>query len=551
MHDTESSPESDRFENSQHPPRSTTRSIAQHTESPAPSIAAPSLPPRPPTPTQRHPYGIVTRAPSTPVATSPSYTSRKRGAGGDSAHEPRTPTSEPLPKKARLHPRSRHALGRFTFSGPSINRHEPPSPLFFSNSPHLRPHLPPRYSSSEAGAKMLSKAKSEDSHVKTVTLARGTVTTPSIPTSAPLRRSMERISLGRSESPDINIRGDVPLASLASIGILELLEQDDRLTWIIDLADSQNYGSGPLHPVFANSSLRSSPALLALLSGTPADEMAEPSPSATFLHLKGWVLSAAVNGESLTATLPPFHFAGVSWQVSTLRRRFRVISGSMVTSATHHSSSAGASIRTAHSANGSVTPAPSTHSVPSAPAERSGEPLDYFGQAALPVSSHPTSTPSTISPTGALPTVESADHPKTIQQTTQRNLEGSFADRKASPLHMLDAFTSSSPYENMLSAQAAGNVDLVLTPSAGFVEGPSYDWTRLPVSSTMPEHVQFARSVDWSQTALGPIESWSADLRQMCNLIMASPHPAAMYWGEELIAIYNEAYILLAVSSTR
>ncbi|TKA63419.1 hypothetical protein B0A49_11401, partial [Cryomyces minteri] len=27
---------------------------------------------------------------------------------------------------------------------------------------------------------------------------------------------------------------------------------------------------------------------------------------------------------------------------------------------------------------------------------------------------------------------------------------------------------------------------------------------------------------------------------------MASPHPAAMYWGPDLIAIYNEAYVLLA-----
>ena len=62
----------------------------------------------------------------------------------------------------------------------------------------------------------------------------------------------------------------------------------------------------------------------------------------------------------------------------------------------------------------------------------------------------------------------------------------------------------------------------------------------------MPRHIQFARSIDWAATALGPIEFWSPDLRQMCNLIMASPHPAAMYWGEDLIAIYNEAYILLA-----
>lgn len=27
------------------------------------------------------------------------------------------------------------------------------------------------------------------------------------------------------------------------------------------------------------------------------------------------------------------------------------------------------------------------------------------------------------------------------------------------------------------------------------------------------------------------------------NITRASPHPAAMYWGEELVAIYNEAYI--------
>jgi hypothetical protein len=27
---------------------------------------------------------------------------------------------------------------------------------------------------------------------------------------------------------------------------------------------------------------------------------------------------------------------------------------------------------------------------------------------------------------------------------------------------------------------------------------------------------------------------------------MASPHPAAMYWGPEYVAIYNEAYVALA-----
>jgi hypothetical protein len=31
------------------------------------------------------------------------------------------------------------------------------------------------------------------------------------------------------------------------------------------------------------------------------------------------------------------------------------------------------------------------------------------------------------------------------------------------------------------------------------------------------------------------------------TITRASPHPAAMYWGEELVAIYNEAYIGLCL----
>jgi hypothetical protein len=51
---------------------------------------------------------------------------------------------------------------------------------------------------------------------------------------------------------------------------------------------------------------------------------------------------------------------------------------------------------------------------------------------------------------------------------------------------------------------------------------------------------------DLTNLILGPIDGWSSDLRGMCNLIMASPHPSAMYWGPEHVAIYNEAYAALA-----
>ncbi|RAL68171.1 hypothetical protein DID88_008879 [Monilinia fructigena] len=75
------------------------------------------------------------------------------------------------------------------------------------------------------------------------------------------------------------------------------------------------------------------------------------------------------------------------------------------------------------------------------------------------------------------------------------------------------------------------------------IDGSCFDWTRLPLSAALPRHVQFTRNINWSATPLGPIKDWSFDLRAMCNLIMGSPHPAAMYWGSDYTAIYNEAYI--------
>jgi hypothetical protein len=102
-----------------------------------------------------------------------------------------------------------------------------------------------------------------------------------------------------------------------------------------------------------------------------------------------------------------------------------------------------------------------------------------------------------------------------------------------------------SPAEQaMIAAQSGGLTSEML--NTRYPEGSSFDWTRLPLTPALPRHIQFARSIDWGATPLGPIETWTFDLRAMCNLIMGSPHPAAMYWGPEHIAIYNEAYILLA-----
>ncbi len=50
------------------------------------------------------------------------------------------------------------------------------------------------------------------------------------------------------------------------------------------------------------------------------------------------------------------------------------------------------------------------------------------------------------------------------------------------------------------------------------------------------------RSIDWTKTALGPIESWPQSLRTTVSLCLASNFPISLAWGPKHIQIYNDGY---------
>jgi hypothetical protein len=56
-------------------------------------------------------------------------------------------------------------------------------------------------------------------------------------------------------------------------------------------------------------------------------------------------------------------------------------------------------------------------------------------------------------------------------------------------------------------------------------------------------HVAYFRSIHWGQTPLGEIKQWPPILRQAVNVVMKDSNPAVLFWGPEVIMIYNEAYI--------
>ena len=50
------------------------------------------------------------------------------------------------------------------------------------------------------------------------------------------------------------------------------------------------------------------------------------------------------------------------------------------------------------------------------------------------------------------------------------------------------------------------------------------------------------RNYDWGSTPLGPVERWPPCLRTSTALLLQSPVPIVMLWGEEGVMIYNDAY---------
>src|SRR5579862_4343973 len=50
------------------------------------------------------------------------------------------------------------------------------------------------------------------------------------------------------------------------------------------------------------------------------------------------------------------------------------------------------------------------------------------------------------------------------------------------------------------------------------------------------------RAMDWSRTALGPVERWPQALRTSVRILLTSRQPMFVWWGDQLINLYNDAY---------
>jgi len=64
----------------------------------------------------------------------------------------------------------------------------------------------------------------------------------------------------------------------------------------------------------------------------------------------------------------------------------------------------------------------------------------------------------------------------------------------------------------------------------------------LPAGSLTGELI---RQVDWSNTAVGPVEGWPQSLLTSISICLNSRFPMLIWWGPSFIKIYNDAYITM------
>ena len=75
-------------------------------------------------------------------------------------------------------------------------------------------------------------------------------------------------------------------------------------------------------------------------------------------------------------------------------------------------------------------------------------------------------------------------------------------------------------------------------PHLSHVSSPqAYDWL-----IGGGELGQLIRGYDWPATPLGPLESWPQSLRSAVSILLPSKAQICMFWGPDLITLYNDAY---------
>jgi PAS domain S-box-containing protein len=303
------------------------------------------------------------------------------------------------------------------------------------------------------------------------------------------------------------------LIEMNAVTLTEVLEQDSRPTFVIDLDPDLDIAITPdmLSPIFCNIALRSYDRLLEVVGGETTIESTDTS-AATYADFIAWARSVTRHDDSMDIFPLSFLYSGMLWTGSTLRKRWRLISGNKC-------------YQTSSLTSGDLSSGPPSEVATGGLVAQMSEIASSGKDVRLNKSTNGQGATSRVKISGMS--------------------AGSTHSRGETKLASVGITNKPRPSRNSdIHGSSWNSLDVDSTPSV-VLEVPESvlpDWTVAQPKGDVSPHLQFCRSIDWESTALGPMSKWSRELRQIANLLMSEPHPAAVFWGNDLNMMYNEAY---------
>ncbi len=72
---------------------------------------------------------------------------------------------------------------------------------------------------------------------------------------------------------------------------------------------------------------------------------------------------------------------------------------------------------------------------------------------------------------------------------------------------------------------------------------PEGSFLAAEIFSGQGEMALLMRATDWAKTPLGPVEGWPNSLKTMVRVVLGSRFPMLVWWGPDLLHLYNDAYL--------
>lgn len=280
---------------------------------------------------------------------------------------------------------------------------------------------------------------------------------------------------------------EAAMKELDSLSLKEILDEDSRPTFILDLDPDFVNDNTVIQPVFCNAALKLHNRLLdSILEATEECIGNEPA-AATYNEFLNWATGISRFNNSKDIFPLTLLYQGLLWTGSTIRQRWRIISGNALYRASD------------------IPKSGLSAAVPARPkfTKRNSEVAE----------ARKASVSMPLAP---------ANPPRLKHQPSETA-----------------SATMSNPFSKNTSKGSSGSSSSVTIATPDDVVP---DFTAAKPKGVLTEHAQFIRNINWACTPLGHMDTWSQSLREIVNLLIRNPFPCALFWGEELTVIYNEAY---------